>query len=205
MHTHYLCFLSMLLICCSVKGQDVGLGMTHSVGAGLVNLSGHIPKNERSLALAAAGGVGVHIGISRRISIETGVYFEHKGMTHLSRREDPLGSAFTVISRNAGRINYGTLPVMCRWSKKIGKRKFFFQAGPYASYLLGGNYFYTARENWDMGLMTGVGIVLPCDEHNRLIFELRHSEGLYNISGNPHYPVRTRGTYLVFGVHMGKI
>ncbi len=176
-------------------GAEGGAGITTMWGNQLVT-----QYNDPTLGFAY--GASFQYNFVKIFSIRTGVSYERKGCvakgTYLGVTGDNLGE-FTTHSD----FNYLTLPVLLRAS--FGKKiKYFFNAGPYAAYLIkqitrteatqlpSRTYEQTPYfKPRDFGLTAGAGICIPFKTSLALSFELRNNLGLYNIS---HWPVYGNGT-----------
>ncbi len=178
------------------KIMTVGL----EAGGNLSNQYGNSILNEVSKAkFGASGGVALQFNFSDKLALRTGAMFERKGSRDDYEINIPNGGQ-TITDRVqiAYNFDYVTIPLLFRVT--FGKTvKVFANAGPYlgilinqetiteAGLLIKNNRVDNARffESTDFGMTGGLGAGLPIGKNSMLSLEVRHSQGLANISVLP--------------------
>lgn len=140
--------------------------------------------------------------------------YERKGHKALGYERDEFGN----IVGNAwgkGNLDYLTGHLLVRFTHK-GKVNYFFNLGPFFSYLLKQNYImesthvskfsydFKTFQHYDFGFSTGIGVQIPIKEYYIFTFEVRDNLGIINIFKNYNpvqiLPIKTNTTNIQFGI-----
>jgi hypothetical protein len=178
-------------------------------GLGRTSLRGTEQFNEfYKPTLGFTAGFFLQYNFKKIISIRTGISGEKKGsVTKPIALTDAYGKPISEIKLTTT-LYYATLPVLFRATFGT-KYRFFLNAGPYFGYLvyqptpqssgltLGGS---APLKKIDMGISSGFGFSIPIKTKAALSIEIRHNQGLYDISPNTnanHETIKTTASYLL--------
>ncbi len=196
----------------STFGVSGGLGISFM----RTNLSVLSPE----ITLGFGGGFLVNLPINRLLSFQSELNYERK-----SDRSKEItitdAQATTVIgsARTYYHFHYLTIPLLLQ-IKTGEKVKPFLNIGSYIGYLLNESAVSSSPftsmstttntdylKKLDAGLVTGVGIQLPCSRKVLISFEVRNNLGLYNINkttlNSGSVAIRTNSTLLLLGMSFG--
>jgi hypothetical protein len=212
-------FISLfpLLAFCQQKPSST-FGVSGGLGISFMrtNLSVLSPE----ITLGFGGGFLVNRPINRLLSFQSELNYERK-----SDRSEEItitdAQATTVIgsARTYYHFHYLTIPLLLQ-IKTGEKVKPFLNIGSYIGYLLNESAVSSSPftsmstttntdylKKLDAGLVTGVGIQLPCSRKVLISFEVRNNLGLYNINkttlNSGSVAIRTNSTLLLLGMSFG--
>lgn len=194
--------------------QDCKFELGLQGGPNLTNMryESYLIQSNRYPQIAGMGGLFVQYNISNMFALRMDPAFErlanNSGEINYT---DPSGN---IIGTGIIRFHYDyvTVPVLLRAC--IGNKiKYFLNAGPSLSFLLGqktitdsprGNSTTTNTNNYktlNFGLTGGIGMAIPIKEKFSLSFELRNNYGLSNIyvSSSSNSAIKTNATSLLVG------
>jgi len=140
------------------------------------------PDDANSPSIGFSSGLSFQYNFLKHFSIRTDIAFERKGAIRTG-----LSAAFTTRTN----FDYLTFPILMKAT--IGGRiKFFFNTGPFFSYLLKQTivtnppktiYDRTfSDKRFDTGITAGLGLSIPIIEKFSIAFEIRNNLGLYNVN-----------------------
>lgn len=185
-------------------------------GPNIVSLRGSAPLSATKKNVRWSAGVSIVYNFNRKFSIRTIIAYERKG-AKLPNTIGVIDSVGTSVGEVTPYLNYDyiTLPIHIRYI--TGRRiKYFGCAGPYIGYLInredvirGENVRpfvpYKGKEfdkSWDLGLTTGIGILIPVNKQFYCSFEVRNNLGLLNVNRKKQYvnTVKTNAFNVLLGV-----
>jgi hypothetical protein len=209
-------FMSLipLLAFCQQKPSST-FGVSGGLGMSFMRTNPYVLPPE--ITLGFGGGFLVNLPINRLLSFESELNYERK-----SDRSKEItitdAQATTVIgsARTYYHFHYLTIPLLLQ-IKTGEKVRPFFNIGPYVGYLLNEssvsessftNIPTTTNSDYqkklDGGLVTGLGIQLPCSRTVSISIEARNSLGLYNINkttlNSGSVAIRTNSALLLMGM-----
>ena len=163
----------------------------------LISLRGndYINSNHKT-SIGYSGGIFFQYNFKKIISLRTNIAFERKGNMIKTKFSDLNGNPLGEL-KGISNYDYLILPILVRatFGRKI---QYFINAGPYLGYLIKKTIIVEAEnfptwtsddtylcKDFDFGLTTGLGLLLPIKQKFALSLEVRNNLGLYNTSAVP--------------------
>ncbi|MFZ6052506.1 porin family protein [Halocola ammonii] len=189
-----LALLLFALLSFSGFSQDSKLELGVEGGGNMLFLRGDDQVNDAAPVLGFSSGLVVQYNLTERLSLRSGLSFEHKKVEWPIIFTNSTGEPLDVILTE--RFDYYRLPLLLRYH--FGEQKqYFANAGPYVSFLMkhftrpsgsdaegyenvvvfNGNGF----SNLDYGLSAGVGVNFLSVGALCFSAELRNDFGVHNI------------------------
>jgi hypothetical protein len=207
-----------LVLQAQIHRYEIGV----NIGPNLTRLHGNGLSRYYDWRFTFTENVSFQYNLTKSFALYTNIAYESKGCT--GKNMKLIDSSGTNRgSNNPFDFNYQylTMPVLIRYITS-GQYKFFVNAGPYVGYLL--KYVETLNDvevnrtsdmhKIDLGFTTGIGTLLPVNDHWSVSIELRNSLGFYNVRKSQEIyqtapvrpvtdlnPVTTTSTSLLFGAH----
>ncbi|TYP97939.1 outer membrane protein with beta-barrel domain [Tenacibaculum adriaticum] len=192
--TKMLLFIAGLIFSNFIIAQGkLKLGINAGVNYSSIRESDNI-FGETDSDFAHLTGVKFEYILNENISIITDINYEVKKTSYdvtIASSQDDLWFPYTNLKIKTNQ-NYLTLPLMLKF--KFGNSKsFFFNGGPFLSYLLSVKSYAKGSasvdetpkfKKMDFGVSFGIGKIIALDEKNELIIELRDNFGLIDINSN---------------------
>lgn len=185
------------LACSHLQAQKTKFQIGIEMGPSLSRLYGNdIVAQHGAFLPNFTGGVFVQKALNSSFSWRTGLQYDRKGATTVVQHMDAIGSPLGNLTIQ-NRFNYVTMPILfqAQFGKKIS---YFFNVGPYVSYLISQNEitqgiqklysklsYIQNYHRFDVGASTGVGLRIPVKAKAVLGLEIRNNLGLYHISKMP--------------------
>ena len=176
----------------SLDGHDIISNETFQIPAGMEIPSGEYKiSRESTIKKSFSGGLSFQYNSPKIFSIKTNITYERKGPRDQTvSYTDTLGNV-KVISEQVD-VDYLTIPILARFS--YGKRtKFFFNTGPYFSYILYSEKNTVYTKWFDMGLILGTGCVFLINDQLLMTTEVRNNIGFYNIALIDRQSIKNNG------------
>ncbi len=199
--------LIALLLCASLTfGQTNRVAIGFETGSSLVLLYQNNVFDD--LAWGFSSGLAFQYNSTNHTSIGTGISLERKVFTVHATLTDISGKELGEMTFHPT-YDYLTIPLLVR--QTLGKKNnYFVNAGPYLGYLINQTNVSLPQpetnKRFDLGLITGFGMLFPVDKNLFLSLELRNNLELvgsdYIPEVNGHTP-KTNATFLLFGIGYG--
>ena len=212
--------LSTILLLAQNKVKiGVNSGLTYS------NFRGNdTPVTGKKYGLDFMGGISLEYSLSEKLSIKTNLTYDKKtGIVKSNYMYQPsFDSPSIVVNQKVRNIyNYLTIPILIKYN--FGKNNsYFVNGGPFIGFLLNSklkdvskqtpsNFDYDQdttdlNKKTDYGLSYGFGKLIPLNEKNDLVIELRQNLGLVNTSDVFVYnngEIKTNSFNLILGWSFG--
>jgi hypothetical protein len=186
--------LIVFLICITTYGQTNKFDLGIDVGPSIISLRGNdIIKVFHKPTIGFSSGLSFQYNFKKIFSIRTNIAFERKGSVLTMPLTDLNGNSTGNVTIHTN-FDYLTLPILFRAT--IGKKvHYYINAGPFLGYLIkqtfvsrGDSTPNTTSDNtflskrYDVGLSTGLGVLVPIKQKFAIAFEARNNLGLNNLS-----------------------
>lgn len=182
------------------------------------------PVTEQKYGFDFMAGLSLEYSLSEKLSLKTNLTYDRKtGIVKSNYNYRPSfdePSVF-VIQKVRSNYNYLTMPVFIKYN--FGKyNSYFINGGPFVGFLLSSKFVDKSKQTpssldfnedtsdlnkkTDFGFSYGVGKLIPLDEKNDLVIELRQNLGLVNTSDVPVYnngEIKTNSFNLIVGWSFG--
>ncbi|HTJ52822.1 MAG TPA: porin family protein [Cyclobacteriaceae bacterium] len=190
-------------------------------GPSLTSLRGNDVVNSLNPSINFFGGLGINYHLKANSLLNVRLLFDKKGATsdNLTLYSGPDPNSAYGTEKVIARSNYLTLPVQYKY--RLGKKiQYEFGLGMYTAYLIshyqiikttGTTDFSDGKENntkdykrGDLGLSTGIGILIPLQKSFSLNISINDNLGLINTSKVPVYhngTVKNNSLMLLLGVN----
>jgi opacity protein-like surface antigen len=186
--------LGLLIHFSTSYSQDSKIAVGVELSPTTCSLRGNAFVDNHDSRLGFSTGLSIDYFLTSQFSIKSGLAFERKGSKIDMYMLDGSGNE---MGTQEAKFNYDylTLPILASYSTK-GKTKFYIDAGPYLSFLLGQKTTYEAvgsipertedgsesTKKIDLGLSVGAGLYIPLGDNLILDLGLRDNLGLINVS-----------------------
>ncbi len=183
---------------------QISLGTRQGVSFSTLSKIGDIYDNDQ-FTTSYTGGIFMNVPVKGHLSFAPEVNFIRKG------RSDELNEG--TLGNRSAHYDYLQVPVMVRYNSTLSesdKYTIFFNAGPYAGFLLKSQTKQAGSSEWtndtyksndkdpDFGLIAGGGVTVPLNKF-KLQFDLRYEMGLTKLNHQPE-DYRTKAISLAAGI-----
>jgi hypothetical protein len=196
--------LLMIMLFTVPATAQISVGTRQGITLSTLSKIGDIYDNDQ-ITTSYTGGVFMTVPVKGAFNFAPEVNFIRKG------RSDETQDGSVVSSSN--HYDYIQVPVMARYNSTLSnsdKCPIFFNAGPYAAFLLKSQTKQTGSNDWvdesynsgdkkpDFGIIFGGGVSVPFHKF-KLQLDLRYDMGLTELNNQPE-DYRTKAVSLAAGI-----